>query len=273
MSHLERDELAAGAPAAVTGTACVRLQSVDDERSLVENDDGGHTLRVGRQGDARGSRGGVSARVESPAGVMVVDDHALVRSGVRSFLEADGRFRVAAEAGSVAEVRARLETLPDTVSFVVVDIELRDGSGIDVIREARLRQPPLEVVVLTAFPDARTLHRALATGARGFVLKEAGGGALVTALACARDGQLYLDPRLGDAIVTVVVIPDDIARQASDQRLLSLLAEGLTDKDIAGVLGRTPSRAHRDISALLQRMGVASRAAAVSQAVRSGILV
>jgi len=215
----------------------------------------------------------MSLGVAAPAGVLVVDDHALVRSGVRSFLEADGRFRVAVEAGSVAEVRSRLETLPEGVAFVVVDIELRDGSGIDVIRAARLRRPPLEVVVLTAFPDARTLHRALATGARGFVLKEAGGDALVTALACARDGQLYLDPRLGDAIATVLAIPDDIARQASDQRLLSLLAEGLTDKDIARILGRTPSGVSRDIAALLQRMGVSSRAAAVSQAVRTGIVV
>src|SRR5258708_15657099 len=129
-------------------------------------------------------------------------------------------------AGGVAEVRAGLATLPDWFGFLVVDIELRDGSGIDVIREARLRRPPLEVVVLTAFPDARTLHRALATGARGFVLKEAGGDALVTALACARDGQLYLDPRLGDAIATGLAIPDDIAQQAGDQRLLSRLAEG-----------------------------------------------
>jgi two-component system response regulator NreC len=215
----------------------------------------------------------MSVRLAVPTGVLVVDDHALVRSGVRSFLEADGRFRVAMEAGSVAEVRSRLETLPDSVRFLVVDIELRDGSGIDVIREARLRRPPLEVVVLTAFPDARTLHRALATGARGFVLKEAGGDALVTALACARDGQLYLDPRLGDAIATVLAIPDDIAQQASDQRLLSLLAEGLTDKDIARILGRTPSGVSRDIAALLHRMGVSSRAAAVSQAVRTGIVV
>ncbi|HEY0409714.1 MAG TPA: response regulator transcription factor [Candidatus Dormibacteraeota bacterium] len=215
----------------------------------------------------------MTIRLAPPSGVMVVDDHALVRAGVRSFLEADGRFRVAVEAGSVAEVRARLETLPVSVSFLVVDIELRDGSGIDVIREARLRRPPLEVVVLTAFPDARTLHRALVTGARGFVLKEAGGDALVTALACARDGQLYLDPRLGGAIATVLTIPDDIARQASDQRLLSLLAEGLTDKDIARILGRTPSGVSRDIASLLHRMGVTSRAAAVSHAVRTGIVV
>ncbi|HVS41222.1 MAG TPA: response regulator transcription factor [Candidatus Dormibacteraeota bacterium] len=215
----------------------------------------------------------MSVPMAAPAGVLVVDDHALVRSGVRSFLEADGRFRVTVEAGSVAEVRDRLETLPENVGFVVVDIELRDGSGIDVIRAARLRTPPLEVVVLTAFPDARTLHRALATGARGFVLKEAGGDALVTALACARGGQLYLDPRLGDAITTVLTIPDDIARQASDQRLLSLLADGLTDKDIARILGRTPSGVSRDIAGLLQRMGVPSRAAAVSQAVRAGIVV
>jgi len=214
----------------------------------------------------------MSTAAASPAGVLVVDDHALVRAGIRSFLEADGRFAVVAEVGSVAEVRDRLQTLPESVTFLVADIELRDGSGIDVIREARLRRPPLEVVVVTAFPDARTLHRALATGARGFVLKEAGGDALVTALACAARGQLYLDPRLGDAIAAVLTMPD-IERQTSDQRLLSLLAEGLTDKDIARILGRTPSGVSRDIAGLLQRMGVASRAAAVSQAVRTGLLL
>jgi DNA-binding NarL/FixJ family response regulator len=210
---------------------------------------------------------------EERTGVFVVDDHAVVRVGVRSFLEGTGRFRVVAEASSLTEARMRMSTLPESVTLLIADMQLKGGSGIDIIREARLREPPLEVIVLTSFPSARTLRRALAIGARGFVLKEAGGGALLEALIWAQKGHVYLDPRLGEAIVDALVFPDNVDRQASEERLLTLLADGLTDRDIARILSKPQATVSRDISLLLKRMGVTSRAAAVSAALRRGLLV
>jgi two-component system response regulator DevR len=210
---------------------------------------------------------------EERTGVFVVDDHAVVRVGVRSVLEGTGRFRVVAEASSLTEARMRMSALPESVTLLIADMQLKGGSGIDIIREARLLEPPLEVIVLTSFPSARTLRRALAIGARGFVLKEAGGGALLEALTWAQRGHVYLEPRLGEAIVDALVFPDNVDRQASEERLLTLLADGLTDRDIARILGRPQATVSRDISLLLRRMGVTSRAAAVSAALRRGLLV
>jgi DNA-binding NarL/FixJ family response regulator len=210
---------------------------------------------------------------EERTDVFVVDDHAVVRVGVRSFLEGTGRFRVVAEASSLTEARMRMSTLPESVTLLIADMQLKGGSGIDIIREARLREPPLEVIVLTSFPSARILRRALAIGARGFVLKEAGVGALLEALVWAQKGHVYLDPRLGEAIVDALVFPDNVDRQASEERLLTLLADGLTDRDIARILSKPQATVSRDISLLLKRMGVTSRAAAVSTALRRGLLV
>lgn len=206
-----------------------------------------------------------------PPGVMIVDDHTVVREGIRSYLRSDGRFEVVAEAGTVAEARTRIRALRGTVRYLIVDLELSDGSGIEVIREGRLQEPPLDGVVLTAFPGSGPLRRALATGARGFVLKAAGSRGLLSALACLETGELYLDPRLGNAIVDALLSRED-ERGAKDSRLLALLADGLTDKEIASIVGKTPTAVTHEIANLLHRMGVSSRAAAVNQALQGGIL-
>jgi DNA-binding NarL/FixJ family response regulator len=209
-----------------------------------------------------------------PHEVLVVDDHTIVREGIRNYLQSDGRFEVVAEAGTVAEARARINGLPWTVRYLIVDLELSDGSGIDVIRAARLREPSLTAVVLTAFPGAYTLRRALASGARGFVLKAAGSRALLSALSCVENGGVFLDPRLGDTIVATLAGAAEDEREERYRRLLALLADGLTDKEIARILGKTPAAVSREIATLLQRMGVSSRAGAVNQALqRSGGLL
>ena len=119
---------------------------------------------------------------------------------------------------------------------------------------------------------AHTLRRALALGARGVVLKCSGGDALLAAIACAQQGQVYLDPNLGEVIAEALTHPENVERLASDERLLALLARGLTDKDIARVTGKTDAAVSRDVAMLLRRMGVTSRAAAVGEAVRRGLL-
>jgi DNA-binding NarL/FixJ family response regulator len=201
-----------------------------------------------------------------------VDPDALSRVGIQSFFERTCDLRVVAEAATLGEARIRMEGLPETAGILIADVPLRDGSGIDIIAEARRREPPLEVIVHCASVTAHTLRRALALGARGVVLKCSGGDALVAAITCVRQGQVYLDPNLGDVIAEALAHPDDVERLASDERLLQLLARGLTDKDIARVTGKTDAAVSRDVAMLLRRMGVTSRAAAVGEAVRRGLL-
>jgi DNA-binding NarL/FixJ family response regulator len=203
----------------------------------------------------------------------MVDDHPVVREGIRNLLDSRSRFHVVAEAGSLSEARALMrQPLPKTVGYLVVDVHLNDGSGIDIVREARSLDSPLDAVVVTAFPSVRVLRRAIAGGARGIVLKEAGSSSLLCALTCVARGHVFLDPLLGDLLVDALISPHAIERDLYDDRLLGLLADGLTDKEIARVVGKTPTAVTHDVAALLKRMGASSRAAAVNQAVERGIL-
>jgi DNA-binding NarL/FixJ family response regulator len=204
--------------------------------------------------------------------VFVVDADALARVGLQSYLERTSRLRVVAEAANLGEARVRMEGLPESTAILIADVPLKDGTGIDVVGEVRRRTPPLEVVVHTAGITAHTLRRVLAMGARGIVLKNSGGDALLAAVECARRGQIYLDPNLGEVIAEALAFPENVERLASDERLLTLLARGLTDKDIARTLGKTEAGVSRDVAVLLRRMGVTSRAAAVGVAVRRGML-
>jgi DNA-binding NarL/FixJ family response regulator len=201
-----------------------------------------------------------------------VDPDALSRVGIQSFFERTSDLRVVAEAATLGEARIRMEGLPETAGILIADVPLRDGSGIDIIAEARRREPPLDVIVHCTAVTAHTLRRALALGARGVVLKCSGGEALLAAIAWVQQGQVYLDPNLGDVITEALAHPENVDRLASDERLLALLARGLTDKDIARVSGKTDAAVSRDVAMLLRRMGVTSRAAAVGEAVRRGLL-
>src|ERR1700716_3912729 len=102
-----------------------------------------------------------------PTGILMVDDHPVVREGIRNLLDSRSRFHVVAEAGSLSEARALMrQPLPKTVGYLVVDVHLNDGSGIDIVREARSLDSPLDAVVVTAFPSVQVLRRAIAGGAR-----------------------------------------------------------------------------------------------------------
>jgi DNA-binding NarL/FixJ family response regulator len=201
-----------------------------------------------------------------------VDPDALWRVGIQSFFERTSDLRVVAEAATLGEARIRMEGLPETAGILIADVPLRDGSGIDIIAEARRREPPLDVIVHCTAVTSHTLRRALALGARGVVLKCSGGEALLAAIAWVQQGQVYLDPNLGDVIAEALAHPENVDRLASDERLLALLSRGLTDKDIARVTGKTDAAVSRDVAMLLRRMGVTSRAAAVGEAVRRGLL-
>jgi len=204
--------------------------------------------------------------------VLVVDDQTILRAGVRTVLERTGEYHVLAEASSLGEAEVRLGTLPDTTRILVSDIQLRREWAFDLIRAARRRERPLDVVVLTECLTGWNLRCALQAGARGFLPKDTAGGSLVDALRCVQDGGVYLHPRFGITAVDAVRSQGSAERLVSEERMLTLLAGGLRDRDMSRVTGRPRGAINREISLLRRRLGVSSRAAAVTVALRRGML-
>src|SRR5215471_17806954 len=127
-----------------------------------------------------------------PLRLMLVDDHEVVRSGLKTMLEAAGDVRVVAEAGTVADAIIRADrTKPDVI---VMDVRLADGSGIEATREIRAQRPETKVLMLTSFADDEALFASIMAGASGYVLKQIRGGDLVRAIRSVGEGKSLLDP-------------------------------------------------------------------------------
>src|SRR5947208_11068294 len=131
--------------------------------------------------------------------VMLVDDHEVVRNGLRAMLEAAGEMRVVAEAGAVADAIAQAErTQPDVV---VMDVRLAGGSGIEATREIRARRPETQVLMLTSFADDEALFASIMAGASGYVLKQVKGDELVRAIRAVGEGKSLLDPAVTTSVL------------------------------------------------------------------------
>ena len=136
---------------------------------------------------------------DQPIRVMIVDDHEVVRQGLRAMLEAAGDVIVAGEAARVTEAVEVAESVrPDVV---VMDVRLEDGSGIEATREIRARRPDTKVVMLTSFADDEALFASIMAGASGYVLKQVRGGELVRAIRTVGKGESLLDPAVTNAVL------------------------------------------------------------------------
>ena len=204
--------------------------------------------------------------------VLIVDDHTVLRAGVRSVLESTGEHHVLAEASSLGEAELRLATLPGGPGILITDLQLHREWTFDLIRAARRRERPLDVIILTESMSGWSLRCALQAGARGFLPEDVDGAGLVQALRCVHDGGLHLHPRLGCAAVEAIRSHRGVDRLASEERMLTLLAGGLSDRDMSQVTGRPRGAVNREISGLCRRLGVSSRAAAVTVALSRGML-
>lgn len=202
--------------------------------------------------------------------VLLVDDHELIRQGLRRAFELDGQFEVVGEAGTVAdalEAAARLR--PD---IVVTDIRLPDGSGLDVTRQLRADQPALGIIVLTMYAGDQQLFGALEAGASAFVPKDSATENVITA---AR--QAYASPHAfsaGD-------LADAMRRRMSSDRprlspreaeVLALLADGMSVAAVAKRLFVSESTAKTHIAKLYEKLGAGNRAQALMAALRLGLL-
>ena len=169
-----------------------------------------------------------------PIRVFLLDDHEVVRRGLRDLLEVEGEFEVVGEASTAAEALARVPAARPQVA--VLDVRLPDGNGIAVCRELRSRMPELACLMLTSFADDEALFDAILAGASGYLLKEVGGTDLVGAVRTVAAGGSLLDPKLTAVVMTRLRsgAPKDplAALTAQERRILDLIGEGLTNRQI-----------------------------------------
>jgi len=206
-----------------------------------------------------------------PITVFLVDDHEVVRRGVRDLLEGSGDVEVVGESGSVAEARVAVPAAAPDVA--VLDVQLPDGTGIELCRELRSARPELACLMLTSFPDDDALLDAVVAGASGYVLKQVRGSDLVAAVRQVAAGHSLLDPVLRERAATRIRSgPEDDDRlkhlTPQERRILDLLADGLTNRQIADEMFLAEKTIKNYVSNLLAKMGMSRRTEAAVYAAR-----
>ena len=208
-----------------------------------------------------------------PLRVMLVDDHEVVRNGLRQMLEATGDVRIVAEAASVREAVAQAErTKPDTI---VMDVRLTDGSGIEATREIRAARPETRVLMLTSFDDDEALFSSILAGASGYVLKQIQGRDLIRAIRAVANGQSLLDPAVTATVLERLrkgkhLLRDEkLARlSGQEERILALIADGLTNGEIGTRLRLAEKTVKNYVSTILSKLEVGRRAEAAAYLAR-----
>jgi two-component system, NarL family, response regulator DevR len=208
-----------------------------------------------------------------PLRIMIVDDHEVVRDGIKSLLADEAGLTIAGEAGGVREAIERADWLrPDVV---VMDIRLPDGSGIDATREIRARLPDTQVLMLTTFADDEALFASIMAGAAGYVLKQVKGGDLVRAIRAVGAGQNLLDPTVTKAVLDRLrkgkhLLGDErLARlSAQEERILGKIADGKTNRQIGVDLNLAEKTVKNYVSSILSKLEVARRAEAAAYLAR-----
>ena len=208
-----------------------------------------------------------------PLRVMLVDDHEVVRRGLRQLLEAEEDLDVIAEAGSTREAVAEARRArPDVV---VMDVRLGDGSGIEATREILSVVPGTRVLMLTSFADDEAVFASILAGASGYVLKQIQGDALMRAIRAVGKGESLLGSEVTRPILERLrkgkhLLGDERLQRLSGQeeRILSLLADGRTNREIGDALSLSEKTVKNYVSSILGKLGVTRRAEAAAYFVR-----
>ena len=204
---------------------------------------------------------------ETPAGtekitVFLLDDHEVVRRGLRDLLESDGDIEVVGESGSAQEAIRRIPALRPDVA--ILDGRLPDGSGIDVCREIRSRDPHIAALVLTSYDDDEALFSAIMAGAAGYVLKQVRGHDLLDAVRRVAAGQSLLDPAVTQQVLDRLregpkqdTALDGLTEQ--ERKVLELIGEGLTNRAIGERMFLAEKTVKNYVSSLLAKLGLERR--------------
>jgi two-component system, NarL family, response regulator DevR len=203
--------------------------------------------------------------------VYLLDDHEMVREGLKVMLEASGRVEVVGESGSAQEATHRIPALRPDVA--ILDNRLPDGSGIEVCREIRAVDPNLKALILTSYDDDEALFSAIMAGAAGYILKDIKGHDVVHAIERVAAGQSLIDPALMARVLDRVrngpkVAPELAGLSDQERKLLALVAEGLTNRQISERMFLSEKTVKNYVSHLLTKLGVERRTQAAVLATR-----
>lgn len=203
--------------------------------------------------------------------VFLLDDHDVVRLGLRSLLELEPDIEVVGEARTCAEGRTAIESLRPDVA--ILDVNLPDGSGIEVCREARALDPSVRVMILTSYDDDAVMAAAIRAGAAGYVLKQIEGDGLIAGVRLIASGHTLIDPVAASRVVQQVERrkeADGILAALTPQqsRILHLIAEGFSNREIADRLFLAEKTVKNHVTGLLARLGVSHRTQAAIVATR-----
>ena len=210
--------------------------------------------------------------------LLLVDDHAVVRSGLRMLLGSEGDVEIAGEAGTAAEaIEAAGQVMPDVI---LMDIGLPDLSGIDATREIKKRFPKVAIVALTIHEDQEYFFKMLEAGASGYVPKRAAPEELLTAIRAAATGQVYLYPSLAKLLVKDYLSQDHPTEEKlkldgltdREREVLTYLAEGANNDEIAASLVISPKTVERHRENIMHKLNLHSRVELVRYAIRKGII-
>jgi len=201
--------------------------------------------------------------------LLVVDDHEVVRQGLVALLDRRPGFQVVAEAGTVAEsIAAARRYEPD---LIVMDVRLPDGSGIEACREIRAELPNTRVVMLTSYPDEEAVIAAIVAGASGYLLKQVRARDLVSALEAVGRGESLLDPAVTGKVlermrrIAASDEPDELgALTQQERKILALVAEGKTNKEIAAEVFLSDKTVKNYVSSILAKLNLERRAQAAA---------
>ena len=212
----------------------------------------------------------------SPIRILIVDDHPIVRQGVRSLLGAYPDLRVVGEADSPAAVEAQSEkTRPDVI---LLDVRLGACDGIRIARDVHRRFPDCKVIILTTYDDDDYLYGALEAGAHAYLLKDVSLEELPTAIRQVHGGKRLLSPDLMDRVLAQFQslaqekAAEDLGVSLEDRQLLAYIADGLTNREIAQQLHYSEATVKKKVQELLEKLGVSNRTQAVAMAIRQGLI-
>lgn len=203
--------------------------------------------------------------------IFLLDDHEIVRRGVRELLEGEDDLEVVGEASTAAEALARIPATRPEVA--VLDVRLPDGNGVEVCRDIRSSHPEVQCLMLTSYADDEALFDAIMAGASGYVLKQVRGAELIDGIRRVAAGQSLLDPSVTTRVLERLrKAPEEDERFAdlSDQerKILALLAEGMSNREIAAALFLAEKTVKNYVSNLLAKMGMQRRTEAAVYAAR-----
>jgi two-component system response regulator DevR len=195
--------------------------------------------------------------------IYLLDDHEIVRRGLRDLFEAEEDFVIVGESGSAVEAASRIPALRPDVA--VLDGRLPDGSGVDVCRSIRSVDPAIQALILTSYDDDEALFAAIMAGAAGYVLKQIGSTDLVDAVRRVAAGQSLLDPAVTHRVLERLragpdTEPDELSALTTQERkILELIAEGLTNRQIAERIFLAEKTVKNYVSSILMKLGLERR--------------